>query len=419
MNLWLLNPYGPIPNEGWRDYRFTLLGRELAQRGHAVTWWTGNFSHHFKRYRSKGWQDITVSPGFIIRLVPTSSYTHNISLGRVRFEVNYARHVHKRASQGPRPDAIIAVDPPQTIGCLSVRLAERFDAPLLLDVFDLWPELFVLAFPQRLRMLMSPVLAPLYWLRRRNLRRADAVTALCNTYLNIACRQAPRLCPERSLTVFNGIDVVNFRKLLPVPEERPALARLAGKQLGEIWAIYAGSLGNNYDIQTLLDASVLLQQQGSPVQFRIAGDGPLQSVVSNFVEQEQPANLTYLGKLSHQELAGLYAICDIGLCAYGPDSNVAMPDKAYDYMVAGLPIVNSLRGELEMLLHDQKIGLQYVAGSASSLAAALAQLAYNDDLRHLMADHSYQAASQFDSQLQYGRFADFIERSLPTQHSER
>lgn len=412
MHIWLLNPYGPIPGEGWRDYRFTLLGRELARRGHAVTWWTANFSHHFKRYRSPGWQDIPVSPGFTIRLVPTTAYTLNISLGRIRFEVNYARRVHEHAANGQRPDFIIGTDPSQIVGYLSVKLAHQFGVPLILDVFDLWPELFVLAFPSMLRSLAPLALSPLAWLRRHNLRRANAVTALCDTYLDMAKRQAPNQDAYRTLTIFNGIDVAAFRNLLPDAEAALALAVQMGKQAGDIWAIYAGSLGNNYDIITLLEAAVELARRQSCIKILIAGDGPLRPQIMEFIEAHQPRTLKYLGKLSHADLIKLYGICDIGICAYAPESNVAMPDKAYDYMAAGLPIVNSLRGELAALLQERAAGVPYLAGSSQSLADVLDLLASDEQSRKTMASNSYGLAAQFDQNLQYGRFAEFIERFI-------
>ena len=80
MDVWLVNPYGPIPGEGWRDYRFTLVARALARRGHNVTWWTAAFSHQTKEFRSRDWASRSVDERFTIELVPTPSYSRNICL---------------------------------------------------------------------------------------------------------------------------------------------------------------------------------------------------------------------------------------------------------------------------------------------------------------------------------------------------
>ena len=88
MHVWLINPYGPLPGEGWRDYRFTYAARALAARGHEVTWWTAAFDHHTKRFREQP----SVS-GFSIALIPTPAYDRNISLGRLWFERTFAGSV--------------------------------------------------------------------------------------------------------------------------------------------------------------------------------------------------------------------------------------------------------------------------------------------------------------------------------------
>lgn len=410
MRIWLINPYGPIPGESWRDYRFTIIGETLAAHGHQVRWWTANFSHHFKCFRSKGWNDLDVRPNFQIRLVPTLGYRKHIGLGRVRFELLFAWRMYRRAMKEPSPACIIAVDPPQTIGFLAVRLARRFGIPLILDVMDLWPEIFVLAFPRWLRPLAPVVLCPLYALRRHNLRQASAVTALCNTYLEMALKEAPRLEHAPSATIFNGVNVGAFRAMNQTSSGVSELAQKIGKRPGEVWVIYAGTLGNNYDIDTLLQAAVQLQQRRSRIKIVLVGDGPLRQRITEFIEVHRLSNLIYLGKFDVEDLIRLYQVCDVGLCAYAPESNVAMPDKAYDYMAAGLPIVNSLRGELENFLRDRQMGLQYIAGDARSLCNALEELASDADRRRTMARNSYNTAMMFDGQTQYRKFLEVLQQ---------
>jgi glycosyltransferase involved in cell wall biosynthesis len=409
MNVWLINPYGPIPGERWRDYRFTLLGRALAKRGHKVIWWTANFSHHFKQFRSENWRDMAIEPGFTIRLVPTTGYVKNIGIGRVRFEVMYAKNLYQSATKLMRPDCIVGIDPSQIVGWISARLARIFNVPLILDVFDLWPELFVLALPRLLRPVAPIVFSPLYLLRRSNLQRAAAITALCETYLQVARKQAPKVASGLYKTIFNGINVIAFRE---AASDASMFNVNVTKQPGEIWAVYAGSLGINYDVHTLLLAALELEKRSRSIRLWIAGDGPLRIDVTEFIEANHLTQLVYLGKLEPHDLARFYTACDIGICAYAPGSNVAMPDKAYDYMAAGLPIVNSLRGELENFLHDHQIGVQYKAGDPTSLASALESLAVDKGRRLMMARNAYDAAMEFDQNVQYLKFVDLVERVI-------
>ncbi len=409
MKIWLINPYGPIPGEGWRDYRFTTLGNALAERGHSIIWWTSNYSHHFKRFRSKSWLDAKIYKSFIIRLVPTLKYRKNVGLGRLISEIVFARNTFRRALIENQPDIIIGTDPSQFVGYLTIKLKKRFGIPIILDVFDLWPELFSLALPKVLRRLSPILFAPLYRLRKHNLRLATSVTALCQTYLDVAIKEAEKIFLYPGQAIFNGIDINKFRKLLPSDEDAVILTNQMRKGNDEIWVIYAGTLGNNYDISTLLRAAIILEEMDSNVKIKIAGEGPLRLRVSEFIKNYGPANLDYFGTLNYEKLIKIYKLCDIGLCPYAPTSNVAMPDKAYDYMAAGLPIVNSLRGELEQLINKYNMGIQYKAGDAKSLANSIDKLAINKSLRKEMAINSYERAQQFDQHIQYRKFAELIE----------
>jgi glycosyltransferase involved in cell wall biosynthesis len=411
MKIWLINPYGQIPGEGWRDYRFTMLGKTLAGCGHEVVWWTASFSHTFKRFRSQGWEDLPISPGFTIRLVPTSAYRGNISVGRLGFEWSYARNTHKRARESEKPDCIVATDPSQIVGFMSARLAKAFGVPLVLDVFDLWPELFTLVLPKWLRPFSGLIFSPFYLLRKYNVRQADGVVSLCRTYLNVALHGLSRSKAVPSLTVFNGIDLAEFRREMPDENAITETKKRLGKTPGEIWAVYTGTLSDNYDVRALVEAAEILAAEKSAIRIIVLGEGTLRHRVSEFVQKHPGGNLRYLGpSMASGELLSFYKASDIALCAYSKDSNVAMPNKAYDYLAAGLPIVNSLKGELAEFLAENGIGVSYEAGDPRSLVEALRKLADDSELREAMARNADRKAAMFDSGSLYREYASFVEQ---------
>ncbi len=223
-------------------------------------------------------------PGFTIRLVPTTGYFKNISIGRVRFEVIMPRIYTSVPLSQCGQIALLAATRRKSLGWISVRLAKKFRVPLVLDVFDLWPELFVLALPRLLQPAAPVVFSPLYWLRRHNLNQATAITALSETYLQVAKEQAPSVTSALCQTIFNGINVSAFREAAKVAST-PISGVNIMKQPGEIWVVYAGSLGNNYDIRTLLLAALELEEHCNPIRLWIAGDGPLRVDVTNFIER--------------------------------------------------------------------------------------------------------------------------------------
>jgi glycosyltransferase involved in cell wall biosynthesis len=376
MHIWLINPYGPIPGEGWRDYRFTYQARALAARGHDVLWWTAAFNHHNKRYRARGWERRD-GGGYTIQLVPTPAYQRNISLRRLAFERTFASNVLARGRKLPRPDVILAADPPQFCGAAGRKLAEHHRAPLVLDCFDLWPELFVNAAPSAVRPLVNLAVQPLRSIRRRNLRAASLVIAVAEPYREVLAREGAR----NSVTIPIGVDPTELRAPR-IPHDRLTL-------------VYAGSLGEHYDLATLLEAV-----SGLDADLVIAGQGAAEERLRRIA----PPNVRFAGVLGPEELKRLYAAADIGLAPYVPASIVALPTKLFDYLAAGLPVITSLDIDL------YGAGTRYASGNATSLRDAIARVAAN---RGAMAQAAAKAADQFDARVLYERFAEAIEAVAP------
>jgi len=408
MRVWLIHPCNQLPGDAWRESRIHYICDELARNGHKCLWWTASFSHHTKRYRSSGWKDIDIHPQYKIRLVPTPAYYKHVGIARLRFHWLYSWRIYQRGKKEPGPDCIIANDTPLGDSFFALLLARRFKAKLILDITDEWPEQFVLIFPPRLRGLANVLFTPLYVFRKYVRRQADGISALCKDYFRTVRKEVPKANPSSWLTVYNGIDVIAFRKVLSEDPEPNGLSLGLQKVRGELWAIYAGTLGNTYDIITILKAAGLLKDKHVPVRFIIAGDGPLRPEVERLA-QRKDARLTYVGRLKYEDLIQVYRHCDVGLCAYAPGSTVAMPDKAYDYLAAGLVIVNSLCGELATWLKEKQCGVQYQAGDVESLAAVLERLTIDTDSREAMAKNSYDTAMLFDRHVQYRKYVEWVE----------
>jgi glycosyltransferase involved in cell wall biosynthesis len=372
MHVWLINPYGPLPGEGWRDYRFTYAARALAARGHDVTWWTAAFDHHTKRFRARAAERRDVG-GFAIELVPTPSYRRNISGRRLWFEREFARQVLARGRRLPKPDVIIAADPPQFCGAAGRRLAKLHAVPLVIDCLDLWPELFVNAAPAALRPIVRVAVQPLHAMRRRNVRAASLVIAVAERYREVLVADGAR----NAVTIPIGVDVQALRAPRE-PHDRLTL-------------VYAGTLGEHYDVETLLEAV-----REMDVDVVIAGQGPAEARLRRLA----PPNVRFAGVVSTDELKRIYASADIGLAPYAAGSTVAMPLKVFDYFAAALPVITSLSGI------DRDAVATYLPGNAASLREAIVRLSEN---RGAMSRAASIAGEQYDTGILYARYANAVE----------
>jgi glycosyltransferase involved in cell wall biosynthesis len=405
MNVWMVNPYGALPGDAWREYRTSLAARAFDAARHEVTWWVSDFDHRSRVHRRFASSTVNVSPRFRIHIVAGRGYARPISFGRIRFERAFARHVCQRAVNERRPDVILLREPALFTASAIVDLADRWSVPLVLDIEDLWPELFHIALPKGLRWMGRLLFDPLYRRRARLLRRADGYIAVTQDYLDLAMSIAPK---SYAALAYSGVDLQALRQELASTTPLPVAIRERVRAPGELWAIYAGTLGLNYDIPSIVSAARHLQAAGIPATIFIAGDGPSREATAQSIRKHQLNNCVLLGRLDAATLTKLYARCDVGLCTYVKGSTVSMPLKAFDYFAAGLPIINSLGRDLGAFVSSRKVGLQYVPQDAGSLAHAIRQLAEHPELRAQMAENSARLGEELDCRLQYERYVKTV-----------
>lgn len=403
VNIWIVNPYGTLPSEGWREYRSAQLARAIEARGHRVTWWIGDFEHRSKAYRTPVNHDPLLPASVEIRCLPTPSYQRHIGPGRIRFEQAFGRGFTAEATKADRPDVIVLAEPSLFFGVPVRRFAAERKIPLVIDVIDLWPELFHILLPGPLKPLGRLVFAPLYSRRRKLARQAAGIAAVTGDYRDAV---AVGLSDKPTGVFYWGVDFASFQKQYP---DLPPLHETAGwnAEFTGATLVYAGTLGEAYDITTACQATRLLCERKAPVRFVFAGDGPLRPTVEQLA-RDYPDRVYFAGSVSPDQLVPLYQQSDIGLCSYATGSTVSMPIKIFDYLAAGLAVVSSLGGEISLIVKSG-VGVQYEAGSADALADAVARLAGDPVKLAEMRNCSGGLGEQFDNQRQYGAFAEFIE----------
>lgn len=405
--VWLINPYGPIEGENWREYSFNQFGKFLSEKEYEVVWWTASFSHHFKKQRSDGWKDIPVNENFIIRLVPTTGYKKNFGGGRLFKDFVFARNMLKHIEEYEKPDIIVAAENPITMGRPSFTYAKKNNVPMIYDQMDIWPEFIVKSLKMPLSKMADLFFIPVYKKRKQMYDYLDGSIALGKHYLEFMYNISPSLTKKPSALIYNGIDVDEFRSHL---KEKSASTKIPQKEKGEKWCIFAGTLGPSYDIPNIIDCAEKFEKTGNcSFKFFIAGSGPYEELVCN--KEKTLNNLIYLGKLLPEEIIPIYGKCDIGLSAYTAGSNVDMPDKFYDYTAAGLAVVNSLSGEIAEHISNEQVGENYKPADRESLYRALRKF---DDIKYLerVKENSYNIAMKFDKNVQNRKLLSVIEKIL-------
>ncbi|XLV72419.1 glycosyltransferase [Ralstonia syzygii subsp. celebesensis] len=113
------------------------------------------------------------------------------------------------------------------------------------------------------------------------------------------------------------------------------------------------------------------------------------------------------GLLASADL-GLQILADVPAFYYGTS-----PNKFFDYIAAGLPVLNNYPGWLAELITEHGCGFAVPPGDPAALADALEQAAdHRDHLAEMGAHAKVLAAGQFDRERLADRFVEWLEGTL-------
>jgi len=160
----------------------------------------------------------------------------------------------------------------------------------------------------------------------------------------------------------------------------------------------------------MLSLAERLARESVPIRLVIAGSGPLCGPVVD-AQARFPDHVIFLGRVPFVDLEPILSICDVGLMPYRRGSTVEMPDKFYDYIASGLPMLTSIRGEVGQILLEEGCGAVYEAESSESLYSTLVGLVQSGSLPK-MRNSAMGLTSRFSAENQFGKYADFIESLL-------
>lgn len=404
MKIWIINPYGNIPGEGWKLHRSYMIAEALSVRGYDVSYWISNVDHRSKRIRSERYCEKRFGENLTIKIVPTNSYTEHISLKRIKSEATFIRNLRKKSlEEKDSPDFIIVGEPALFISLTVTKLVRKFKAKLLIDFIDIWPELFVIALPEFLISFNKIIFAPLYWKRAWFVKKADAIVSVSEAYMKIAKRYNNSV-PSR--VIYWGVDLNEFSK--PASDFKLSGLNLPPKKDNELWIIYAGTLGDNYDVRTIMNFARIIDKSELKIKLIIAGDGNLKEFILNSVSCLSSSKTYFIGRVASEDLNELYNFCDVSLSTYVPGSTVSMPIKAFDYFAAGLPLINSLGMDLKYFVEEKLTGLQYEPGNPEDMFSKV-KILYNDrELLSKMKKNCKDLARIFDQKDLYMDYVAFV-----------
>lgn len=389
----------PQGSAGTRSYE---LARRMVERGHNVTMICGSYragSTGLEAPFARGVRRGTVA-GIAVVEFDLSYHNGDGFLRRVALFMRFAIRSTQIALTYSY-HVLVATTTPLTAALPGIAARWLRRKCFVFEVRDLWPEL-----PKAMGVIRNPLvlgaLAALEWLAYRS---ANRLIGLAPGIVDGIARHG--VAHDCIALIPNGCDLGIFDRA-PNAWRPPTIAT------STLLAVFAGTHGIANGLDAVLDAAAeLRQRRRSDIAIVLVGDGMCKAVLQRRANNEGLDNVVFLAPVDKHKLAGLLAAADIGLQVL---ANVpafydgTSPNKFFDYIAAGLPVLNNYPGWLARMIDENGCGFAVPPNDASAFADALVAAADDRDALLAMANNARQlAASTFDRDKLAVRWAEWIE----------
>lgn len=395
MNVWIVSIFDTTRIDNTRPMRSEGIANALLERGFNVTYISSNFRHSTKKYRTLASSTIQNEENLQTIYLKTKSYSRNISLKRFYSHFAYALELRKFLKLTKhKPDIIVSALPPIFLNFVLAKWSKENSIRYYIDIIDPWPDVFLKFVPKRIENFAKFIFSPYKFVLRNILKNSNGYLAISNEYISWANEIWPN---SNSYCCYPAIDVLSYKTMIE--------SFNISKSKNVLNVVYAGSLGASYDIPTILSAAESLNSKfPDKIKFHIAGAGQYQDEVERYEKNYQ--NLKFYGRLNYSDLLKLYAECHVGLSQYREGATQSVTYKLFDYLGAGLPILNSLQSEMKTFIEEQQVGKNNLPGDYSALANNIIHLLEENALLE-MQKNAINVANKFgNSKTVYSRFID-------------
>ncbi len=378
MRVWLLKSGEPSPTDPGRQrlHRTGLLAETLAARGFWVTWWTSTFRHEDKQFRYPETTWKSVNDRLKICFLHTRPYRRNVSVERIRFNVDIARAFAREAERVEPPDAILSAYPIPEFAEAAARYARPRNIPCVVDVRDLWPDVWATVAPSFLRPLAHAALLPFYLRSSRTLRLFDGIWGVTDEMVEWGLTRARRRRGAWDLS----FPLAYAEDVYTETEQREAedfwQATLPRSEPPQLRLCFFGNIALGRGRQdVMVDAMRYLpDDMRGKVQLVLCGSGEdldkLRQMAADIPQAVLP------GRVTGPQIQALARRSAAGILPYPshPDFRRSMPNKVIEYLAYGLPILTSLQGPVSRLVEGEGCGVLYAETDARDLARTIAEL---------------------------------------------
>jgi glycosyltransferase involved in cell wall biosynthesis len=346
------------------------LARYLAAKGHRVTVIASPVSYLTGSRKPGKFQWVqSQDDGPLIRILRTYTVSalHRSFVHRVISFVSFMLSSLVAGLSVRSVDLIWGTSPPIFQGITAWLLSRLKGVPFLFEVRDLWP-----AFAIEVGVLRNPILVNAsLWLEKFLYRQADRVVVNSPGYIEHVQQKGAR----RVELIPNGADPEMFE-----PEGDGGPFRQAHGLGQRFTVVYAGAHGMSNDLGVVLETASILRNDVHIV-FLFLGDGKEKACLVEQAGRMGLTNVIFLPPVPKMEMSQALAAADACIAILKPISlyKTTFPNKVFDYMAAGRPVILAIDGVIREVVREAGAGIPVGPGNPQAMAEAIQNLAARED----------------------------------------
>lgn len=367
--IWIINQYASTPETGagGRPYYFA---KSLAKLGYNVYLVGAAFTHLLRE--SPKFEDNfkveAIEENFNFVWVKMPPYAEAHSKKRIANWFSFAWKITKLKGLLPKPNVIL-YSSPSLVGYLGAeKLAKDLSVPLAFEVRDIWPLTLceLGGYSEN-----HPFIRLLQWIEDRAYKNSNYVLSnLKNSYEHMQNRG---MKPEKFSWIPNGFFKEEVEGALPLEkytlEQLPKDKFIVG---------YAGTLGIANALDSFVKAASRFKDYPD-IAFVLVGQGKLKLALQKQVADLNLTNVYFVDSIPKkqvQSLLQIFDVCYIGLTKDPLFRFGVSPNKLFDYLYAGKPILYAIDSGKYTPVADAQAGIQIEPENVQQIVQAVLKL-YN------------------------------------------
>lgn len=397
MNILYIHQYFKTPEQpgGTRSY---WIAKELIKNGHQVTMITSSSALEQKEDRVER----VVDDIKIVYLKERYAQGMNL-IERLKAFMGFVFKSTKEAFKQPDIDLVIATSTPLTIGIPALILKWVKGKPFVFEVRDLWPEV-----PIQMGAIKNSILIKaIRFFEKTIYKNAKHIVALSPGMQDGIVEYVPK---EKTSMIPNMAKKDEFW-----PRDRNyELMAKHNLPKDSFKVIHFGALGLANGVQTVIESAQLIKEDVT-VQFIFLGGGSMEDQLKKECKEKELNNVVFLPRVPMKETSEIVNFCDVSLVSFKdlPILYTNSPNKLFDSLSAGKPIIVNSAGWTKDLVEEQQCGVYVNPGRPTELIDAIKYLQSHPEKVKLMGEHSRKLAeTKFDKTILCKKFAAIIEQQI-------